>query len=378
MPQPPRSVVYIITTTGFGGAERQVLELASTMRARGWGVGVVSMVRMHEQFFPLQDRGVRLATLGMTKGVPDPRGLIRFARLLRAWRPDVVHGHMVHGIFLARLGRILAPGPRVISTMHSQEQGSQWRYYAFRLTDPLTDVTTAVSRMAVDEAIRRHAVRRDKILLLPNGIRTDTYKPDPALRDLTRSSLGLADAFTWLTVGRLTPVKRHTDLLQAVRIVRDVHPDVRVLIAGKGDLRQALEDEIRSSGLSQNVSLLGLRQDVHALMQSADAFVMSSAWEGLPMVLLEASASSLPAVVTDVGGSRDVIIDGETGLLSPPHDPAGLADVMLRLMSLPPSQRTAMGERARMRVVRDFDMESVAERWETLYRPTSPLAKPHD
>jgi glycosyltransferase involved in cell wall biosynthesis len=365
--EPPRSVVYVITTTGFGGAERQVLELASAMRSRGWGVGVVSMVEMHEQFFPLDSRGVRLASLGMTKGIPDPRALIRFARLLRAWRPHVVHGHMVHGIFLARLSRLLAPAPWVISTMHSQEQGPQWRYLAFRLTDPLTDLTTSVSRMAVDEAIRRHAVRRENILLVPNGIRTEQYDPDPALRNQMRSSLGLEGRFTWLTVGRLTPVKRHADLLAAVRIVRDAHPDCRVLIAGKGDLRSALEEEIRDTGLTRNVSLLGLRRDVPALMQAADAFVMSSAWEGLPMVLLEASASALPSVVTDVGGSRDVITEGETGLLSPAQDPASLAAAMLRVMTLSHRERQAMGALARQRVAETFDMERVADRWEELY-----------
>lgn len=362
-----RSVVYVITTTGFGGAERQVLELASAMRARGWGVGVVSMVQMHEQFFPLEERGVRLASLGMTIGVPDPRALARFTRLLRGWRPLVVHGHMVHGILLARLSRLVAPVPRVVSTMHSQEQGSQWRYYAFRLSDPLSDVTTAVSRMAVDEAVRRHAVRRSNILLVPNGLRTSQYAHDARLRRETRSTLGLGDRFTWLTVGRLAAVKRHTDLLAAVRLVRDTHPDVRVLIAGKGELRAALQAEIRDTGLDHNVSLLGLRTDVPALMQAADGFVMSSAWEGLPMVLLEASASALPSVVTDVGGSRDVVEEGETGFLAPAGQPAGLASAMLRVMARSPDQRRTMGEQARERVAATFDMERVADRWEELY-----------
>lgn len=368
MAKSARSVVYVITTTGFGGAERQVLELASAMRSRGWGVAVVSMVDMHEQFFPLEARGVRLASLGMTKGIPDPRSLIKFARLLRAWRPSVVHGHMVHGIFLARLSRILAPVPKVVSTMHSQEQGPQWRYHAFRLTDPLSDVTTAVSRMAVDEAVRRHAVRRENIVLVPNGIRTEQYAVDAALRHTTRLELGLGDRFTWLAVGRLTPVKRHTDLLAAARIVREVDAECRVLIAGKGDLRSALEDEIRETSLGQTVSLLGLRQDIRALMQAADGFVMSSAWEGLPMVLLEASASSLPSVVTDVGGSRDVITEGETGFLSPALDPTNLAASMLRLMAMPANERMAMGTRARVRVAETFDMERVADRWEEVYR----------
>ncbi len=90
----------------------------------------------------------------MTAGVPDPRGLVRLARLLGAWRPRVVHGQMVHGIS-DRLVRLLTPVPRVVSTMHSSEQGAQWRYYAFRLTDRLAEVTTTVSEVALDETVRR-------------------------------------------------------------------------------------------------------------------------------------------------------------------------------------------------------------------------------
>lgn len=368
MAKSPGSVVYVITTTGFGGAERQVLDLASTFRARGWTVGVISMLPMNDQFEPLRRDGVRLATLGMRKGVPDPRGLIRLARILREWRPDVVHGHMVAGILITRLAKLLAPGPVVISTMHSQEQGGRRRYMAFRATDPLADLTTAVSRVAVDEAVRRHAVRRDNILLVPNGIRTQEYATSESLRRDTRAAFGLGERFTWLAVGRLAYVKRHADLLAAVRLVREEVPDVRLLIAGRGPLEEDLRTEVETTGLSENVLLLGLRRDIRALMQAADGFVMSSAWEGLPMVLLEASASALPIVATDVGGSRDVIAEGQTGFLAPPLDPPALAAAMLGMMKLPPDQRRAMGAEGRRHTAEAFDIDRVADQWEKIYR----------
>jgi glycosyltransferase involved in cell wall biosynthesis len=368
MPDRPLSVAYVISSTAVGGAERQVYELASTMRSRGWGVGVVSMLPIHEQFAPLEEAGVRLASLEMAKGVPNPRAVVRLARILRSWRPHVVHGHMVHGILITRLTRVLAPSPRVISTMHNQEQGPRWRYIAYRLTDPLADVTTTVSRLALDETVRRHAVRRKDILLVPNGIRTEHYERDPELRERTRVSLGLGSRFTWLTVGRLADAKRHTDLLASIRMLREVAPDVRLLIAGIGPLHSALQAEIEEARLTANVTLLGLREDVRALMQAADGFVMSSAWEGLPMVLLEASASSLPIVATDVGGSQDVIAEGLTGFLSPPREPLALAKAMLRVMAFSQDERQAMGERAQQHVSEEFDVERIADRWEGLYR----------
>jgi glycosyltransferase involved in cell wall biosynthesis len=368
MPESTGRVAYVITTTAIGGAERQVFDLASEFRSRGWEVGVVCLAPLHEQFLKLHDQGVKLVSLDMRRGIPDPRALWRMARILREWRPTVVHAHMVHANLLARLSRLIAPVPRLISTIHSQDEGSRWRYWAYRLTDRASDLTTTVSGLAVSEAVRRHAVPGDRIRLVPNGILTADYEADPTMRRRTRASLGLDGAFTWLSVGRLIDLKRHTDLLSAIQTLMDPAPDVRLLIAGDGPLRASLEQEVGRAGLGANVELLGEREDVPALMQAADGFVMSSVWEGLPMVMLEASASALPIVATDVGGSRDIVEDGVTGFLTPPQQPARLAAAMLRVMRLPPQDRRAMGDRARRRVTERFDLRRIADEWERLYR----------
>lgn len=275
---------------------------------------------------------------------------------------------MIHANLLSRLTRLLAPGPTVVSTMHNQDEGAQWRYFAYRLTDRLADVTTTVSPLAADEAVRRHAVSAENIVIVPNGLDTVAYEPDERLRAKARAELGLGDAFTWLSVGRLTEAKRHSDLADAMRTVCEREPQARLLIAGVGPLGPALEQRIETLDLAANVQLLGLRDDVPALMRAADGFVLSSAWEGLPMVLLEAAASSLPIVATDVGGSRDVVHEGDTGYLVPARQPELLAERMLRLMALPHGQRQIMGERARTSAIGSFDLERIADRWETIYR----------
>jgi glycosyltransferase involved in cell wall biosynthesis len=129
-----------------------------------------------------------------------------------------------------------------------------------------------------------------------------------------------------------------------------------------------IRSAIAAADLEDRVRLLGQRSDVPALMQAADAFVMSSAWEGLPIVLLEASASSLPIVATDVGGSHDAIVDGASGHVVPPGDAAALGDAMRAVMALPVADRLAMGEASRRHVSESFDMERVADTWEELYR----------
>ena len=330
----------------MGGAERQVCYLAQTLHRRGWEVAAISMLPLGRPIADLEAEGILTASLGMRQGVPDPRALVRLGRFLRAWRPDVLHGHMVHANLLARLSRLVARTPMVVSTIHNQDEGSQWRYVAYRLTDRLGDVTTTVSRVAVAESIRRGAVSANSIRLVPNGIRTIEYDRDEALRAVTRSALDLGDRFTWLAVGRLVPAKGYGDMLAAFAQARALHPDAELLIAGAGPQ----EESIRADA------------------QAADAFVMSSRWEGLPMVLLEAGASSLPIVTTDVGGSRDAVVDGVSGFVTPVADPGAVGRAMSRVMELGAEDRQSMGAAGRAHVCREFDIEAVVDTWEALYR----------
>jgi glycosyltransferase involved in cell wall biosynthesis len=362
-------IAYLITSSGMGGAERQVCELATAFHHRGWDVAAISMLPLERPVADLASLGIRVETLGMRKGMPDPLAVARLARLLRKWKPDVLHAHMIHANLLARVTRIVARVPVVVSTIHSQDEGAQWRYRAYRLTERLSDVTTAVSTLAASEAVRRSGIRPGRIVVVPNGLHTAAYASDPALRTATRSELGVEDRFVWLAAGRLVPAKSYPDLFAAFAEVHDRRPDAVLLIAGDGPLQSALRDQVSSAGSGEFIRLLGLRSDVRALMQAADAFVMSSRWEGLPMALLEAGASGLPIVATSVGGSQDAVIDGVSGCLVPPETPVALADAMARIAGMPRASLAAMGAAERDHVRAGFDIEAVADHWERLYGP---------
>lgn len=366
MKRRPR-VLYLVTSSGMGGAEQQVRSLALTFHRRGWDVTVVSMLPLIPPLSELAAAGVALATLGMTRGVADPRGLWRLRSVLRQVKPDVLHAHMVHANLMARVSRLLRPTPVVVSTIHNQDEGAQWRYLAYRATDRLSDVTTAPSELAVREAVRRGAASGSGVLLVPNGIAVDEFGPDPAARESLRRELGVSASFVWLAVGRLDSAKAHPDLITAFGEIAPARP-ATLLIAGVGPLGQEISAMIRDRGLDDRVRLLGLRRDIPRLMQAADAFVMSSAWEGLPLALLEAAASALPVVATDVGGSREAVIDGVSGYLVPPRDPPALARAMADVMELPEPARRAMGQAGRHHMGRSFDLDVVVDRWERLYR----------
>jgi glycosyltransferase involved in cell wall biosynthesis len=363
---PRLRVLFVTTSLMRGGAETQVFLLAKGLALRGHGVGVVSLREPEAYVGELVDLGVTVDSLAMRSGVADPRALLRLARVVHREHPQVVHGHMIHANLLARLARPLAWSPVLVSTAHNLIEGGRARDLAYRLTDPLTTLTTNVAQAAVDRFVRVGAVPARRIRRMPNGLDVDAFVVDPAARAQTRDLLGVGDEFLWLTVGRLDPQKDYAVLLEAVANLP--RPGRTVLIAGDGPLRGALEAEANRRGLMDGtVRFLGARSDVPNLMAAADAFVLSSAWEGLPMVLLEAAASSLPAVVTDVGGNAEVVVHERTGVVLPAHDPEALSSAMRRLEATPPAERAAWGHAARAHVEQHFHIDRVIDGWEALY-----------
>lgn len=306
--------------------------------------------------------------LGLSRRLPDPRAVWTLVRTLRRVRPLVLHGHLFHANLLSRLAKPWARVPVVGCTVHSINEGRRQRELAYRLTDFLCDVTTQVSRAGLARYVRIGAVPAGKIRWVPNGVDTERFRPDAAARARLRSELGLGNEFVWLAVGRFEEAKDYPNMLQAFARVREARPESRLLIAGQGSIKPHAERLAAELGLRESVQFLGARADIPELMNAADAYVLSSAWEGMPMVLLEAAAVGLPVVATDVGGNAEVVRDGETGFLVPPRDPAALAAAMIRLMSVSVETLARMGEAARSHVKAHYALERVVDKWEALYR----------
>lgn len=365
--------LLVVTGLAYGGAETQVVHLATRLKARNWEVQVVSLMPPKAYVEDLEAQGIPVTTLGIQRKIPDPRPILRLAWLIRAWKPHIIHSHMVHANILARLVRPLTSAPVLICTAHNIDERGQrgtgrLRILAYRSTDFLCDLTTQVSKAGLEHYVRIGAVPWQKIRYIPNGVDTKRFCPDPETRIRLRQALELGVDFTWLAVGRFDPPKDYPNLLRSFTRVTREQPGALLLIAGDGPLRPAMEEAARGLGIADRVQFLGIRQDIPALMNAADAYVMSSAWEGTPMVLLEASATELPIVATDVGGNREVVLNGRTGILVPPHDSEALAKAMLQVMGLPDEKRRRMGEAARQHIETNFSLDQVVDRWEALYR----------
>lgn len=314
----------------------------------------------------LEEEGVTVLTLNMSP-FPNPLAIGRLVRILRSNGSVVLHSHMAKANFLGRIAGHLANVPVQISTAHNTVEGGKWIELAYRVTDSLADLTTNVSRRAVERYVQTKAVSESRVKLMYNGLDITRFKHDEATRAEYRDRLEIGDRFCWLAVARLSPGKDYPNMIRAFRHVVDATSHVRLIIVGKGPMAGEIQALVVSSGLSSYISMLGERKDVAALMSAADGHVMSSAWEGAPMVLLEASASGLPVVTTDVGGNAELVRHGITGIVVEPGNDKALAEGMLEVMHMDEEARKTMGRAGHAYVESEFSLPIVLDRWEKLY-----------
>jgi glycosyltransferase involved in cell wall biosynthesis len=368
----PRRLLIVVTTIGFtGGAEAQVARLAMELKARNWEVCIAAMVKPPESVAKLEREKIPVCSLNMKRRIPDVRAIFRLGALIRNFKPDVVHCHMYHANILGRITRLFYPIPALICTAHNTKEastrgGPTWnKELLYRLTDGLAEKTTIICNAGFERYIGVGAVPRRKLQMIPNGVDTELFNRSEQMRARARKELGLGARFTWLAVGRLVLQKDYPNLFQALEGLKQ--HDFSVLIAGIGPLEEELRRSCEERGLNEIVRFCGVRENIVSLYNAADAFVMSSECEGLPMALLEATSMQLPAVVTEVGGNPEVVADEVTGYVVPPKAPAELGAAMLRLMQAPPEERSEMGRRARERCHKQYGITAIVDQWVKLY-----------
>nr|BCN22302.1 putative glycosyltransferase [Vibrio mimicus] len=359
-------ILFLVTGLGMGGAETQVCSLIDQLAARGHAILLLSLTG--ESVNKPKYLSVKLVELNMRK---TPLGFVKAywqaVSILRQFQPDIVHSHMVHANILARLLRVIAPIPRLVCTAHSNNEGGKARVLAYRLTDRWCDLTTNVSQDAVEAFITQKAVKPGRIMAQHNGIDLAKFVFNPVARDRCRAELGLNTKQTLLlAVGRLTEAKDYPNLLRAFAQLVKRQPNVKLAIVGKGELSTSVEALIEQLELKPYVALLGLRFDVVDWMSAADIYVMSSAWEGMPIVLLEAMATERVVIATDCGGVREVV--GDYGYLVPPRSSEKLAEAIEQAMALSQQERETLGNNARNYIENRYSLSVVADKWLEIYQ----------
>jgi glycosyltransferase involved in cell wall biosynthesis len=348
-------IAHLIGRVGLGGAERLVVNLLNALVDERPTLVLTGRRQGNELLNELDSR-IEVLNVPCRRS-RLPRDVVRLARTLRSRKINVLHSHMygpsLNAALAARVGRI----PVFVTSEHGR---NPWKNSWHRWVERNVISRYAKIRICVSEDIRD--VRResdrippDKLVVIPNGSQLGA----PGRHEMRTVPEILA-------VGRLIEAKDYPTLLRAASLLRDRGRQFVLKIAGDGPLRESLARESATAGLDSHVEWLGSRRDVNVLMPACDVFVLSSAREGQPMVLLEAMAAARPIVATRVGGIPKTVQDGTEALLVPPGDPGALAAAIERLLDDRALARQ-LGDQARTRMREEFSIEAVAQAHLELY-----------
>ncbi|XXX72122.1 glycosyltransferase [Sorangium sp. So ce134] len=359
------AVVHVVSSFQTGGAEQVVVDLAASQRAAGHDVLAVAIAEDPDgpRAEQLRRRGVEVRLVPKCPGF-DGTLTARLAALFATKGVTLVHAHNQLSLVYAAPAGWLHRVP-VIHTKHGVSQDMQGRGWLRSAASAFVDAHVAVSQPTAAAVLGRREVEPPKLHVVANGIDLSRFAPDPAARARVRAELAIPqDAWVVGSVGRLSPVKNHELLVRAA--ARALPGSGRLLVVGDGPERARLVALARELGVSERVLFAGERHDVPALLAALDVFALPSLSEGLPLALLEAMATGLPAVASDVGGVPTALVHGETGFLVPSGEVAPLAARLSELMA-DPALAARMGRCGRAIALRRYSAARMAERYMDLY-----------
>ena len=362
-----------------GGAEQVVADLAMGLAAAGHDVDLSFLEGTDARVPALREAGIECHRLLARRqfaasALSDftPSCVTRLRRVVRDFRPDVIHSHIPRPtLWMALAKRLFRLRIPLVYTEHSvQEVYPRWAQWVYRVILPVVDHVTGVSEAATQSFATRWGWPDHKVGTIWNGIDVDRAKSDRGPQAI-RSEMGVPPSVpVLLNVARIIPAKAQEVLVRAMARVHMRDPEAQCWIAGTSEHGPAaarlVADTIYDLHAEPYIRTLGERSDVSDLLAASDIFVLSSRQEGFPITILEAMAAGKPVVATDVGGCAEAVVDGETGLIVPPEDPKALAEAVLYMLARP-DETKQMGEAGRKRVEEHFTVEAMVRRQLDVY-----------
>jgi L-malate glycosyltransferase len=358
----------------LGGQERQTVLNVRTMDRTRFEPVVATLHDDGEHLEDLAAAGVRPFVFDVGRGMIRPNTVLQLARLVRFIQQEgirIVHAQDLHTNVLGALTARLAGVPSIVTRVDLGHLVTGYRRPLLALASQRAD-RVLVNALCIREAAIRDGVEPDRVVVVRNGV--DVLELDRAARRPPDPQAPEAGAIVCIA-NMHHAVKGQTDLLHAMREVARLRPEARLVLVGDGARRPLVERCARQLGIAEHCQFLGHRRDVAAILARAQLAVSASHAEGISNALLEAMAARLPVVATAVGGTPEIVRDGENGLLVPPGAPAALARRILELLEDAPL-RSRMGARGRRIVEREFSIDAMRASYDALYEDLTGLRLP--
>lgn len=379
----PLRVCHLITTLEIGGAELMLARLVERMDPARFHSTVISLVELGSVGARLREAGVAVTSLSLRRGRPSAGAVRRLVRQLRAHRPDVLQTWLYHADLLGLVAGRLAGVPHILWNVRNSDMAmahygllSRLTLHACRLAARHPDGIVVNSRAGYDHH-RRFGYRARAWFFIPNGVDTERFRPDAAVRARVRDELGIPPEAPLIGfVARVDPMKDHETFLGAAALLARRRPDVRFLLSGAGtEPNGGIDGPVGEAELGSRLVRLGARDGMPGITAALDvAASVSRFGEGFPNVVAEALACGVPCVVTDVGDAARIV--GRAGTVVPRGEPQRLADAWDELIAAGPEARHALGRQGRERVGRLYSLTRAVERYEDLYVSVVGVAAP--
>jgi glycosyltransferase involved in cell wall biosynthesis len=331
-------IIFVIDSLVVGGAESQMVMLAGELRRRGYACEVFALQAKGELFLKLKGLGIPVSDGNVSLGRDRLAlflGIVALWRCIFRNRPCVVHSYLPLSNFIGSIVAKLAGAKVVITSKRGlgihQEMEARWRYFD-RISNALSNAITVNSKAVEEDTVHRDGVDRNKLHCIYNGLDLSMFNRTPLKYKQMRLELGLNPSeFAWCMVANLVDYKGHIDLLKAFSKLSA--SSCRLFLVGRDrGAQRSIKLMIAQLALQDRVVLLGDRSDVPDILAAMNGYVMASHTEGFSNAILEAMASGLPVVATNVGGSAEALQGGELGLLVRPHNHEDLASAMQKIM----------------------------------------------
>ncbi|MDM1270395.1 glycosyltransferase [Acinetobacter indicus] len=361
-------ILYIISSLGFGGAERIVCDLADNMVKSGMQVEIICLKGSIE--ISPKNSDIKIHQLNLNSIVDFITCWNKISKIMREFDCDIIHAHMYHSIIISR---ILAKkfNKIVISHAHNTNYGGWYRGLIYRMTDFLSHLNVNVSSEATNIFIQDKLFSIYKSITVVNGIDTNRFEKNSSVRETLRSHYSIADdEIILINIASLTKQKDHINLLNSYNYaLKKGLTNSRLYLIGDGPLKNIIEEEIKRLGLENNVHLLGIRNDVVELLNMSDVFVLSSEWEGLPLVVAEAMSCERVVLSTDCGGVREILKDQRYLVEIKKSDELG--DKIIEVANYSQDEREMIGSINRAIVLKDYSLDKMSRFWATKYKEFS-------
>ena len=366
------NILYVIAAMGpgfGGGAERALINLAKRVNREKYKPIVCCVTRGGPSVEELKEANIPIYILGKKSKI-DISVLFKLIKIIRKEKISIIHTYMFTSNMWGRLAAILSRVPVIITSEQalSYHEKEEW-YHIFidKFLSFFTDKITAVSPEVAESVVKKEGISPKKIKVIFNGVELNKFDRKIDVYSKKRE-LGLDPSFLTIgIVGSLTPVKRIDLFLRIASLVLKVKPQVQFVIVGEGVLLDNLEKLAIQLKIKEKVFFLGgkNREEIPQIFKIMDIYVLTSKSEGLPTVLIEAGASGVPVVSFDVGGVRNIVIDGKTGFLIPSGNLELMTEAIIKLLDNS-SKREEMGREAK-EYVKKFDVSEMVKNTESLY-----------